>query len=246
MVNTGILPQKEATQFNAILKNNILYKMTPQGNMSGHTLKEIENDIGQKARGFAGSSDPNQRQLGSALNEVMSSIRKNLSRSNPEYAKELSDINRGYANYTILRSAAKSPATENGVFTPAQLARAVYAQDKSVGKGASATGKALMQDLAQTSKTIAPTFPNSGTADRLSIPALIGSAAYNPVGTMGGLAVGALGAIPYTKSGKKLAAALLARRPAGAQEFAQAVKNTAVPLGAILAGDAYPMFNGGR
>ena len=56
---------------------------------------------------------------------------------------------------------------EEGVFSPAQLQNAVRAMDKSKDKARFAEGKALMQDLSESGKTVLGSkVPDSGTPYR--------------------------------------------------------------------------------
>lgn len=227
------LPPQQAQQFEKILKNQVIGKLTPQGNASGETIKTIESELGRIAKGYMGDPSFDARQLGSALSEVQSAIRRTLQRSNPQYADELANINQGYAVYARLRDAASRQGATEGVFTPAQLSAAVRAGDKSVGKGNFARGTALMQDLSDPAKVVLSSqIPNSGTVDRLLLGGgALGSGLISPM-IPGGLG---LASIPYLPGGRQVTAALLARRPQAAEPIAEAIRRLpAGLLGAAL------------
>jgi hypothetical protein len=225
------LGAQEQNKFNAII-SDVMSKASPNGSMDGATFKIVESKLSKEASKFAGSSDAYQKELGDALNETLRVMRGTLPRVNPDYAKELQGINQGYANYTRLRQAASSTATgaREGVFTPAQLAQAIRAQDKSAGKGASATGQALMQDLAeQGTNVLGSKVPDSGSIGRLLTigGAGVAGATGTIFPTLAGMGAAAL---PYL--GRKTTAKLLAERPASAAQLARLLRQS----GPLLAG----------
>lgn len=233
MIQNGNVPPEIAKQFNNIVKNEVFSRMTKQGAMDGKSFKELETALGQKIKGFGASQNPNDQEIAKALGEVLKSARDNLSRSNPKYAADLAKVNEGYANYARIRSAASSLGAEEGAFTTAQLQNAVKANDKSVGKGKFASGDALMQDLSEAGKSVLGSkYPDSGTAGRTLTALLAGGggalAITHPMTALGMAGAGATAAAPYTALGQKLAAALLAKRPAAAKPISEAVR-AAVP-----------------
>lgn len=217
LVKNGNVPPEIAKQFDSIVKSKVFSRMTKQGNMDGISFKELETDLGQTIKRYQRSQSPNDQNLGDALNEVLSSARAVLQRSNPAYAERLKDINKGYANYARIRGAASKVGAQEGVFTPEQLQSAVRALDNSVGKGNFATGKALGQDLSEAAKNVLGSkYPDSGTPGRAlmaSAPGMAALAYANPLVAALAAGGGSLAALPYTAAGQKLAAALLAKRP---------------------------------
>lgn len=230
------LPENQAAQFDKILKDQFYTKMTDAGLMNGESVKALESELGRLAKGYKGDASFDNRQLGDALSAVQQSIRENLARVNPAHAEELSNINQAYANYARIRDAASRTGAKEGIFSPAQLAAAVRAGDKSVGKGQYAKGQALMQDLADTGQeVIGNRYPDSGTAGRAMLPlALGGAATISPTAAIGG----GLGALLYTKPGQQLAKALLAVRPELARQLAGKLETVTPALSASGAGYA--------
>jgi hypothetical protein len=229
---TQSLPDQEAKQFENILKRELIDRATPQGNLSGETLKTVESQLGKQAKSFGSSSDAYQSQLGDALKQLQSNVRGSLLRQNPQYAKELSQANSNYANYAKIREAGKMAGDMSSGFTPSQLASAVRSQDKSVGKGATATGEALMQDLSDAGLLLNSKYPDSGTAGRLLLSAGLaggaGAATYNDPSL---LPLAAL-ALPYLPGGRQATAKLLTSESAKREALAQLLKQIA-PLGAV-------------
>jgi len=223
------LPGPQASQFEKILRDIFVNKLSPSGQMTGGQLKGVESDLTRLAKGYGGDAAFDNRNLGAVVGDLLSAMRDSLTRSNPLYAEELKAINKGFANYAVLRKAAGSLGADNGVVTPAQLQNAVKAADKSSGKGNFATGNAFMQDLSQPAKNvIGNVYPDSGTAGR---SALI-MALSNPMQSAKLAATGGMIALPYTKSGQKVAEYALARRPGFAAPLADAVRGSGGVLGA--------------
>lgn len=228
----SVLPEPELRQFNRILSQKLMGNMTSSGRMSGESFKKVESELRRLAKNYMRDQSADKQQLGQALDEVVRSMRNNLSRMNPDYADELQAINKGYANYAVLRNAASRAGAEEG-FTPSQLAQASKAMDRTVGKGGTATGNAPMQDLSDAGKsTLAATVPDSGTPGRMFLnAAAMGSGYINPLIPVG---LGA-GGLPYTPAGQRLASALLTKRPGFAEPLANAVRQSSPAVAAPFA-----------
>lgn len=247
MVSQG-LPKQEAAQFMAILDKNL--GQMPKGVADGKTFKEIVSNLGTEAKSFKGSTDAYQRKLGDALSEAQTAFREGLKLSNPKFAQELAAIDEGYANYVRIRGAAASAGDKSSGFTPGQLSAAVRSADQSVGKGNTATGQALMQDLSDAARQVLPSkVPDSGTPMRSAVGLLAGAGGALAGGNAAipGLAAGALGptlglmgagglaALPYTQLGGKAMQKILAERPEFATELAKLLRQGAPIAGAAAA-----------
>lgn len=223
----GQLPNTEQKAFNKIMQR-VKSQAAPNGGMAGETFKEVESLLNKESKRFGQSTDAYQQSLGDALTETLKAYRDTLPRVNPQYANELSKANEGWANYVRIRDAASRATTgaNEGIFSPAQLAGAVRAQDKSVGKGSSATGKALMQDIAEAgTNVLSPKYPDSGTAGRLLLDALAGGTAYsfNPLIPAGAAVAG----LPFVGAGRELTAKALLDRPESAKQIANILRKVA-------------------
>lgn len=221
MVNTGSLDPNSAKAFNRILQNDVLGKFKGQGALTGETFKAIESDLSNNIKRFAGSQDADQRLVGDALQEVQSSLRKMLERSNPGKSKELGALNSAWANFKRVQKASASLGAEDGIFSPAQLQSAVKAADRSKDKARFARGDALMQDLSEAGKTVLGNkVPDSGTAGRLLTAG--GASLLDPSG-IAPLALGSTFAA-YSRPAQSLLTALVAERPEAANAIAQALR----------------------
>lgn len=228
------LPESQQGQFMNIFKTQVIGKLSPQGTMDGQTLKGVQSELGRISKGLTGDPSYDNQQLGQAVGQIKELVESALPRSNPADAvQDLAKANAAYANFVRLRGAAGSQGAMNneGVFTAGQLNNAVRGADKSAGKGASATGNALMQDFSSAGQSVLGSkYPDSGTPGR-SLLALMGPAALGSAFAPGyagpmAAALGA-GALPYTAMGQKVAQALLTARPGFAGPLGSFVKGSA-------------------
>jgi len=194
------LPDAQRTQLNAIIDKEVIGQFTPQGLASGETLKNIESLLGKLAIKKAQSDNYHENQLGGALKEIQDSMRTMINTVNPNYATELGKINWGYSNFKRAQTAAASVGAQDGVFSPAQLHRAVKAGDKSKDKARFAEGTANMQDLSTAGKAVLPSsVPDSGTPYRA---ALMYALSHPLQASLLGVPMGAA-TLPYTQFGQR-------------------------------------------
>lgn len=205
--------------------NRWVQQINPQGTqpsqfwgIQGPTFKNIESEINHLSRTYGRSMDGAQQLLGDSLGDVLRAMRSNLERQNPAYADELRRINRGWAMYSRIRTAAANRVSSEGVFSPGDLLSSIKRGDSSVGKGMFAKGDALMQRFATAAQHVLPAkLANSGTPERLMVlglPGMIKDAIANPVKAAAGIAGGAALAGAYSPLGSR-AINYLARPTAG-------------------------------
>ena len=229
-INTKVaqLPEQEQKAF-----SNILARINSQhgvsGELNGQAFKDIESEIGLEAKDFSGAASAYEKKLGNYLNELLTAYRDVLPRVNPDYASELSNINKGWANLARIETAGQKEMKE-GLFTPNQLGQAVRQQDKTVRNRATARGEALLQDLSQAGSILPSQYPNSGTTGRLALDALVaGTIPVTPT-----LAAGlGIGATPYLA--RKTTQAILAKRPELLRKAGRSISKGA-PVGARVGG----------
>lgn len=163
------LPKQEADRFNAIMGRELAGRIQ-NGTLTGEAFKAAESQLGRLAREYATSTDAYQKELGQALQSVVTSMRGGLTRSNPQHAQALRAVNEAYANLVRFEGAAAMRGAKEGVVSPANLGAAVKSANKSVRKREYARGDALMQDLSDAAEgTIPSVIPDSGTAGRLAL-----------------------------------------------------------------------------
>lgn len=171
------LPAEIQAVFNKTIDNRLLARFG-EGTMDGKTLKAAESDLGRLATQYRSSADSFQRTVGEAIGDVQSALRSALTRSNPEQAEALKEINRAYSMLLRMENAGAAAGSKEGIFTPAALRAATKAKDRSLNKRAYARGDAVMQDWAEAAeKALGSTMPNSGSADRMLLGLMAGNGA---------------------------------------------------------------------
>lgn len=224
LVQNGNMGEAEAAQFGKILQNQVMTKFQGQGAVTGETIKQMDGELGRLSSNYLRDPSADKRQLGEAIGELQSSLRDLMTRSNPQYAKELKEINTGYANFKRIQRAAAGVGAEDGIFSPAQLQSAVKAMDRSKDKGSFAKGNALMQDLSEPAKkALGGSVPDSGTPYRMATT----MGATGGAGALLGVpaALGMLTApLAYSRVGQNALATILARRPDGANRLAELIR----------------------
>ena len=211
------LPYDLGKTFNYNIDQIVVKRMSKNGTIDGTDFKKIEEDLSKKAKKYLSpQSSASENDLGEAYKQALVNLRTTLAETNPKYAQELRDVNKSFANLSVVRKAASMANTQD-MFTPSQLANAVKSSDISAGKNKTATGKALMQDLTDAGVSVLPSkVPDSGTASRMNV---------GPTG----LAIGAGAYLPYS-----VLSASMFERPKIVQQLADALRGksaiTTAPL----------------
>src|SRR6185312_7490567 len=144
-----LTPQADA-QFQQIMRDalgpRVQAVMPPTGGapiatMNGNLYKEADSILGRQAANFSGSTDPNDRNLGRALQDAQAELRSSLSRSNPQYATQIDNLNSAWADAVRVERAAGMQGAINGRISPANLSSAVKATDNSVRDRAFSRGQ---------------------------------------------------------------------------------------------------------
>ena len=190
--------------------------------VSPSDYKVLTSEIGREIDTFAGAQSPFDRKFADVLSLLDDAVKGAAKRQNPEAGAMMDAADRVYAQLARVEGAARSAATNKvntGVFTPNQLMSAVRSADTSVRKRATAGGDAFMQDVAQRGiDVLGNTVPDSGTAGRTAaMMGLLsggGAAAFINPAYLAALGIGlGTGTAAYSKTGQKLANALLTKRP---------------------------------
>jgi hypothetical protein len=219
--NVAGLKQEDALMVSNDVKDMIQSRISDKGIIDGNTFKIVEEDLNKIIGDYKGSTG-SQATIGRAYQQALADIRESLGRSNPQFADELAKINTGYANYARIRAAGSRAGTSEA-FTPNQLSAAVRSADKSAGKGQTATGQALMQDLTDAAEKVLPSqIKDSGTAARMLAT------------DWKDWLIGAATSAPYMPGGRQITQALLTQRPETAKELAKLLKIPQVGTGALI------------
>lgn len=197
------------------VRSGVLKRIGPEGSISGEKLQGMISDLRDVGRGLSTDSSFENREIGQALRGVQDVISSSLKAQNPEYAGRLSAVDEAYSRYATLRNASTALGSQGGEVTGAALLRSVKNADKTRGKDRFAAGQAGMQDWAEAGKSVlGGTVPDSGTAGRLAMGAMLGGSAFIDPTV---LATSALLSVPYLPGARKAMAALMTKRPEAAQ-----------------------------
>jgi hypothetical protein len=153
--------------------------------LSGLDYKKIDERLGDLSDSFMKSGDRYSQQLAKTVFLMKEQLRAAVRRQNPnELAERLRSLDKGWAQYVRVRMAA-AKSGDDGIFSPRDLLDATKQHDASVGRGATARGQAIMQDIGADGARVLPNgISNSGTADRLnraSMPEWLVGTLTNPL-----------------------------------------------------------------
>jgi hypothetical protein len=226
----AVLPKDKDEQFFRILQAEI-FNRAQNGRLTPEAMKAAEQNLGDLSVGYRAAQDFDVQKLGDAIEAAQDALRQAVARQAPPGAANMvRSANAGWANFKRVQRAASYVGTDDGVFSPAQLQRAVQAADRSKDKARFAEGTALMQDLSSAGRSVVGTrTPNSGTADRLNASNFLNPMMWAQV------AAAIPGSLMYTPTGQRLAAsALTGRQGAGYGLLSDAGRRLAVPGGVAL------------
>lgn len=171
-------PEPIVAQFGNILQNRAFRNMEfADSPLNGQQFKRADSEIGALAREQRISNDPANRALARALDDTREVLRSLVARQNPEKAPQINAANQAFANLVRIQEAAGSTASQaaEGVFSPTQLG---VAAARGQTRGARATNRPLMQDLASAGRGVLNSrLGDSGTATRGAVTALASGAA---------------------------------------------------------------------
>lgn len=238
MGKTG-LPDTEAKDLTGVIDREIIKRFTPQGGITGESLKQIDSRLGTLMRDLRRSPKTYERDEGAAIGEIKKSLLSMLERNNPGAKDALGKIDRAYAEFQRVQVAAARQGAKDGLFSPAQFLSAVRQLDPSMRKKAYSKGDALLQDLAEKAKNVlSPNVPDSGTPGRAMAAAMLARPDLAALGTAASIPT----ALLYSRPGQYMANMAMAMRPGFANQAAQAIGNAApyaslplIPLSAQIA-----------
>lgn len=216
------LPAEYASKLDAVRVDlkNAFQRAGPNGAYSGRTLRDASERLEDVASTFRKSDDPYLRRVGDVAEQYRQQLHSLARRQNPEAAKRLRDIDRGYASLVRVEKAAAG--TADGAFSPAQYQSATRMTDRSARRRASARGQALDQDLASAANVVMTNrAAQGGSKDVNSLIALgAGGAAAlsgNPLAVAGAGVIGA-GTLGYSRPAQAFARWTMARNPSAAED----------------------------
>ncbi|WP_143066873.1 hypothetical protein [Sphingobium sp. YR768] len=188
------------------------------GMLSGENLQAGLQTLRQEAAAYKGQP------LGSSamrsLRDAEGEITDLVGRQAPDVMPALNNANQAYRNLRILEDAVgEAGRNTDGIFTPAQLTSMSARNTKAYGgKAANARGDRPFFELSRDGQEILPSkVPDSGSAGRLALPAILGGAGagagYLGGDTEKGAALGLALALPATRLGQRTIQSALIDRP---------------------------------
>lgn len=181
----------------------------------GDLWKVIDSDLGKaiRAADHASQQAPGGRALTQALGRLQTAHNDLLMRTSQQAHAGVQAADDATANLARVRQASQYTGTSarDGVFSPADLNRAVQGMDTSAGNRNFATGQARMQDLSEAGMQVLPQqVPDSGTPFRslMTVGGLSGggvSLGANPEMVLAGLAGLAGASAMYSRPAMSLA-----------------------------------------
>jgi len=143
------------------------------GKMSGPNIKKAQTLLRRDIQRLIRSGSELDAQKADALIDIRSVLSNELQKANPKQAPILSNIDKSYGKFEIVRNASLQKKVSED-FTPGDLIQASAKSDVSKRKSSFSAGEARMQNFAQNAQNIiGNTVPNSGTAGRLDANRLL-------------------------------------------------------------------------
>jgi len=199
-----VLDDSNLGRLERILRDKVYGEIDATGTLSGPNFKRIETALRQQSeRASRPTSTLADNDLAEMIDESRDVVRDLIARQYPAAADEITNLNRGWANYKRIERAVTGSAgfSREGTPTPGELSQTVANMSSN---SQIANERALLQGLATDARTVLPsTVPDSGTAQKTVLAASAGAlgtgavAAINP--TLAGLI--AAGAVVYSRPG---------------------------------------------
>jgi len=239
MVDKLKVPKAEKAKF-ALALDDVRGAIDENGVLTSEAYKTLESSLGQDFRKLASSQSVTESRIAPAVKQLQNNLKDMLKRQAGSNADELQKTNEAWANFKRVQGAAGKGGAIEGEFTPAQLAQAVRAADKSKDKARYSEGNALMQDLSDAARAVVgDKVPNSGTIDRLlPIAGGLGTGFISPTIPAGLVAGGAA----YTQPVQNALVNFVSKRP----EFAKALAQEINMIGASKPAQAVPSMIAAR
>lgn len=208
-------------------------RVKPGQTIDGATMKEIESAFKKEVERFDKSTIPGQNDIGDALDNVLGSFKDSIKAQNPDYAAQLSTLDKSFAQLETLRLAVNKAKDSGGIFSPEQLLNSVGEAAKTrIGKKYTSYGEAFLQPEAQAAQKVLGQGAEGSDWGKVGLLGA-GYAAWNNPIAAAGTAIGT--GVLYTKLGQKVADTLLRARPEEAKMIGTAIEKAGSVTPAIAA-----------
>jgi len=160
------LDEDTAKNFERFVSGVIDKKLGDAPGLTRESFEEVDKAINKKIRD---TKTFEAREIFQGLRDM---LLDQAEKANPEYADLYKRARTAAAKLMRVERASMAAPTQEGIFTPGQLAAASKAMDTSSRKRQIAGGEGLMQNLAERGqRVLGNTVPNSGTTDRALLTA---------------------------------------------------------------------------
>lgn len=148
-----------------------VFDATKNGELTGEAYQKFRSELSAAGSKYMKSPSPSDHDLGQALSRVANGLDNAFQAQAPAATRAAwAEARDQYANLMRVEAAASKAVGNEGKFSPHQLKNAVAQQG---GKSATARGNSRMQDLAEAGMSLQSKTPDSGTASRLMMNALM-------------------------------------------------------------------------
>lgn len=231
------LPDPMASNLDYTLPTRVGNSFDASGNLTGRDFQQSIRGLRRDAK--AVENLPYGYDFGQVTKQAEGALEGLLARQSPDTLPAYQAANEANRNVETLRDAVNrarngSRSGETGVFAPSQLADAAARSAKLYGNSAGTTNQPFYALTRAGQETLPSSIPDSGTAGRHALPAIIGvlagggGAATAEEGnrTSSGLATGSVAALlaaaPYSAGARTgLQRLLLSRRPTVIEDIGQ-------------------------
>ena len=165
ILEESVLDPTEQARVLRIIDVNLTNKIK-DGTLKGRDLKNAQTVLRQKAESFE-KKGGFEGEIGQVIRQMKEALENEIDIQNVD-SKDLKIVNQVYRNMIPINDAMQQAVIQEGVFTPAQLIRAIKKADKTKRKTRVIKGDNTLQETAeQASKVLGTSYPDSGTASRL-------------------------------------------------------------------------------
>lgn len=240
-INKAGLNPAQRTELVSRLDRIVLENFRTSAKVDGQVYKGIESDLRKEASSYLNSATKAERDIGTAMFDVLDVLKNNLKKQNPKQTSELRRIDSAYGDLAVMRTAAANSGAENGVFTPKQYATAVRQRDTSRNKTAFAAGEARGQEVADAAvEKLADSASQYQTGRQITQGIGLGAALTN---TPAALATAITAPILYSDSGLKAMQVILRNRPEIIRELGKKLEQRATKEGSITGAQVLQEYN---
>lgn len=199
-----ILDDANFARLDRILRDKVYRELDDNDVLTGANFKRIETALREQSeRASRPTSTLADNDLAEVIDETRDVVRNLIARQYPEAAEEISNLNRGWANYKRIERAVSGSAgfSREGTPTPGELSQTVA----NMASGSQvANERALLQGLATDARTVLPsTVPDSGSAQKVALASMAGALGTGGIAVVNPALAGliATGAVVYSRPG---------------------------------------------